>query len=253
MKKLYTVKELAQLSGISVRTLHHYDELKLLCPKTRSNAGYRLYGESELLRLQQILFYRELEVPLKEINNIVDDPSFNQKKALLTHREALLDRKNQIDDLIQTIDLTLLKLEGKEMVTDKDLYKGFTPEQIKRYETEVAKNYDSKLVAESKNNLNKMTKQKWENIKDEGDLVSKELAEAMKNGESIDSDKVQILVQRHHKWIENFYKCTKNVYVGLGDMYLNNLEFFAHYEQFGTGLTNFLSSAMKKYSESLSA
>jgi len=79
MKKLYTVKELAKLSGVSVRTLHHYDELKLLCPKTRSNAGYRLYGESELLRLQQILFYRELEVPLRKIKDIVDDSSPNPR------------------------------------------------------------------------------------------------------------------------------------------------------------------------------
>lgn len=253
MKKQYTVKELAKISGVTVRTLHYYDELDLLQPKSRSNAGYRCYGDSELLKLQQILFYRELEFSLQEIKKIVNDPEFDPKKALESHRVKLLQKRDNINDLVKTIDQTLLKLEGSKMVTNKDLYEGFSPEKIKKYEEEVDRKYDAKIVAESKKNLGKMTKKMWIKVKNEGDLIAEKMATAMKNGHAIDSKVVQTLVRRHHQWIENFYACPKKMYLGLGDLYISNPEFCAFYEKFGKGLAQFLNLAMKKYVEKLPA
>lgn len=251
MKANYTVKELSSSSGVSVRTLHHYDEIGLLSPMQRSGAGYRIYGQKELLRLQQILFYKELEVPLKEIGRILDDPDFDESIALIGHKQALLKRRVQLDNLLKTIDRTLLKLEEDKMITDKELYQGFTEEQIKRYEKEIEDNFDPKLVAESKRRIKKMSKNEWANVKAEMEEINKELAQALNSGFSFDSKEVQNLVSRHYKWVNNFYTPTKEVYRGLGDLYVTNPEFKESYEKYGMGLAAFLSSAIKKYSESL--
>ena len=251
MKTHYTVRDLAKLSGVSVRTLHHYDEIGLLAPETRSDSGYRLYGQRELLRLQQILFYRELEVPLKEIARIMDDPNFDEREALHGHRNTLQNRQVRLGGLIATIDRTLLKLEGKEMVTDKELYEGFTDEQIKRYEKEVSENYDPGLVAESKKRTKKMSKDQWAAVKKEGESINKELAQALGSGLSPDATEVQALVLRHHRWIENFYSASKEVYLGLGQLYVTNSEFRDHYEKYGTGLADYLNTAIKKYAKGI--
>jgi DNA-binding transcriptional MerR regulator len=116
MDQNYTVKQLAKMAGISVRTLHLYDELKLLRPAIRTRAGYRMYGEKELLRLQQILFYKELDFPLKNIGQILDEPDFDIIQALEGHKKALGIKKARINTLLKTIDNTLKTLKNKTML-----------------------------------------------------------------------------------------------------------------------------------------
>lgn len=134
----YSVKKLAQLAGVSVRTLHLYDRIGLLKPSVRTEARYRLYGKKELLRLQQILFYRELDFPLKDILDILDDPAFDLEQALEGHKKALLARKERINTLVGTIEKTLVTLKNKTMLQAEDLYQGIPKEKMAAYRKEAA-------------------------------------------------------------------------------------------------------------------
>ncbi len=129
----YTVKQLGKLAGVSARTLHFYDEIGLLRPAARTASGYRLYGESELLILQRVMFFRQLDVPLEDIGRILADPNFDQVRALRRHRELLEAQAARLGRLIKTVDKTLLMLEGTMTLSDAELYEGFSQEQIERY------------------------------------------------------------------------------------------------------------------------
>ena len=125
----HTVRQLASLAGISVRTLHHYDHIGLLTPSARSAAGYRLYGTEDLLRLQQILLFRELDLPLEEIRRILDDPGFDPVRALAQHRRTLELRAERLARLLHTIDRTIARLTEVDMsLTDEELYEGLPKE-----------------------------------------------------------------------------------------------------------------------------
>ncbi len=141
----HTVHQLASLAGISVRTLHHYDHIGLLKPSARSAAGYRLYGTEDLLRLQQILLYRELDLPLEEIRRILDDPGFDPVRALAQHRRTLELHAERLARLLHTIDRTIARLTEVDMsLSDEELYEGLPKEQVDRWKREVNERYDPK-------------------------------------------------------------------------------------------------------------
>ena len=131
--RTYQVKEVARLAGVSVRTLHHYDSIGLLTPGTRTAAGYRLYTDADLLRLQQILISRELGLTLEEIRRSLDDPRFDRKAALLDQRERLKDRARQAEAMIRGIDVSLAALDGsrKGEMKMEHLFEGFNPSQYR--------------------------------------------------------------------------------------------------------------------------
>jgi DNA-binding transcriptional MerR regulator len=244
--KAYTVHELAELAGVSVRTLHHYDQIGLLQPDARTAAGYRLYRETELLRLQQILFYKELDFPLGQIKHILDRPGFDQIQALHDHRRRLQGRAEQLAQLLRTIDKTILKLTEVDMeLTDAELYEGFTQEQIERYQREVREMYDPKLVEESNRRVRKMTKAQWNVVKQEGDQVTRKLAELSERAPG--DPEVQEAVARHHAWIEHFYPCSSEIYRGLGQLYVEHPEFRATYDKYQLNLADFMQAAMNYY------
>jgi DNA-binding transcriptional MerR regulator len=245
-KNGYTVKQLARLAGVSVRTLHHYDQIGLLKPSSRTVAGYRLYQEDDLLRLQQILFFRELGLPLVEIPAILDQPDFDQVKALEEHRRALEQRAERLAHLLSTIDKTIRRLTEADMeMTDAELYEGFTPEQVERYQREARELYDPALVAESERRGRKMSKAQWQAVKQEGDEVTRKMASLM--GRAPGEAGVQETVARHHAWIEHFYTPTPEIYRGLGQLYTQNDEFRANYDRYRPGLADFMQAAMDYY------
>lgn len=244
----YTVHQVATLAGVSVRTLHHYDQIKLLRPSSRTAAGYRLYGEADLLRLQQILFFRELDFPLGEIQRILDDPRFDQVKALESHRRMLHERAERLALLLSTVDKTIQKLTEDTMtLTDADLYEGFSQEQIERYKREVKERYDPKLVAESDRRVRKMSKAQWQAVGAEGQEVTRRMAELMDRDPG--DPEVQETIARHHAWIENFYPASAEVYSGLGQLYVEHPEFRAFYEAYAPNLADFMQAAMNYYAE----
>lgn len=245
--KHHTVKQLAELSGVTVRTLHHYDEIGLLKPSHRTEAGYRLYEAKDLLRLQQILIYREMDFSLDDIKSMLDDPKFDLKEALHDQKRFLLQQHERYKELIQTIDKTLKRLEeDDQLVTDADLYGGFTPEQAERYDREAKEKYGD-MYEISQQRVRQMTKGQWKAIGAEGEDITKSLAKFV--GTDPAGVEVQALIKRHHAWIEHFYPCSQQMYIGLSNLYIENPEFTAHYERFAPGLALFMSAAMKVYAE----
>ena len=123
----YSIKHVADLAGVTVRTLQYYDKIGLLVPAKRSDNGYRRYQRDQLLKLQQILLYRELEIPLKDINVIVNNPSFNLLRALEQHKFLLQRRAKHLKDLLKTVDKTIAEVKTKDKImTDAEIYAGFT-------------------------------------------------------------------------------------------------------------------------------
>ena len=157
------VKEVAELAGISVRTLHHYDEIGLLVPEKTTPAGYRLYSERDLEKLQQILFFRELDFPLDQIKRILDDPKFDRAEALAMHRKLLLEKRERLDRLIATIDKTMLHMKGEIRMSNKEKFEGFDFSR-NPYEQEARERWGGKAVDESKAKLGKMSKEEQEDF-----------------------------------------------------------------------------------------
>jgi DNA-binding transcriptional MerR regulator len=244
----YTVGQLSRMAGVSVRTLHHYDHIGLLEPSARTEAGYRLYGVPELLRLQQILFFKELDMPLAEVRQILDDPGFDQVTALEHHRQMLRQRMERLTRLLTTIDRTIERLTEDDMtLTDQELYEGFTTEQIERYKREAREMYDPDLVEASEQKVKQMSRTQWQAVQAEGEAVTTGLA-ALTGREPGDPE-VQALIARHHAWIENFYPCSAEMYRGLGQLYVEHPEFRAFYEKYQAGLAGCMSAAMNHYAD----
>lgn len=246
----YTVRQVAEMAGVTVRTLHHYDALGLLTPSARSAAGYRLYGEADLLRLQQILFFRELGFPLEQIRAILEDPHFDQARALEGHREMLALERDRLARLIATVDKTLAKLREDNMgMTDEELYAGFSQEQIERYKREAREKYGEQIVEESERRVKQMSKGHWEAINAEGEDATRKLAALHQAGRAPDDPDAQAQVARHFKWVTNFWQPDAESYAGLGRLYAENDEFRAHYEKYAPDLADFMAAAMSYYAE----
>lgn len=238
------------MAGVSVRTLHHYDQIALLKPSARTAAGYRQYGEKDLLRLQQILFFRELDFSLSEIKKILDRPGFDQVAALENHRALLRERVHRLHRLVKTIDKTIQKLSEEKMeMTDEELYEGFTKEQIAEIQREVRERYDPAIVKESQERVRQMSKAQWQAVKKDGGEIPRALAALMESHAKPNDARVQALIARHHAWIGQFYTVTPEIYRGLGQMYVEDARFRAHYDQHRAGLADFMRAAMEYYCE----
>ncbi len=178
----YTVQQLADLAGVSVRTLHHYDELTLLSP-TRQKNGYRSYGEPELLRLQQILFFRELEFPLDEIKTIISKPGFDMAKALTEHRAQIEKKRVRLGGLMETIDKTLLKLRGKKEMSDDELFDAFWEKHVNEYAPEAEARWgETDAWKQSKERTKHLTKEDYKRMAKDADGFMKKLAALIPGG-----------------------------------------------------------------------
>ncbi len=242
----YTVNQLAKLASVSVRTLHHYDQIGLLKPGERKRSGYRYYGESELYRLQQILFYRELDFPLEEIRLLLDDPRFNRETALLFHREKLQQRQRRLQVLLHTLDETLHQLKKEEKMSNYDmLYKGFRKEKVQALESEVAEKYGAATLDETKTRLNSLDKATVLALQKEGDEINLALSKLMHL--QADDPRVQEWVKKHHQYTTSFYPADLTVYRAWAQLYVEDERFKATYDKVKPGLAAFLSKAMLVY------
>jgi DNA-binding transcriptional MerR regulator len=250
--KAYTTGQLAKLAGVSVRTLHHYDHLGLLGPSARTAAGYRLYGGPELLRLQQILFFKELDLPLEEIDRILDDPGFDPVESLRHHRQLLQREMERLAHLLNTIDKTIHRLTEDDMqMTDDELYAGFTPEQAERYRREARETYGPAVVEEAERRAKRMSQAEWQAHGEEGEAVTRGVAGLMDRAP--DDPEVQALIARHHAWIEGFYPASAERYRGLSQLYVIHPEFQAFYDKYSPGLADFMAEAMAHYADTVLA
>jgi DNA-binding transcriptional MerR regulator len=229
--KTYSVKQIAQLAGVSVRTLHLYDKIGLLKPGKRTQAGYRQYSEDELLRLQQVLFYRELDFPLKEIKEIVNDPDFDVGKALIGHKASLLVRRERLNILLNTIDKTINNLNDKQMTSIEELYEGMPKEQAAAWRQEAADKWGEDVVTRSEKALLEMGKLDIERLKAEQKDIARRL-QLLKDYPP-ESKEVQEQIARHYINIRSFWGVTDptdlkaETYKGLAELYITDERYTA--------------------------
>ena len=251
MKEL-TVKQLAAISGVTVRTLHYYDQIGLLRPATVGANGYRYYGRADQLRLQRILFHRELGVPLGSIAELLDLEDGDQMGVLLQHREKLAAEQERYRVLIETIDRTIEELKGAHAMSNSDLYKGFSPEKQAGYEAWLIERYGEPMresIEHSKKSLGRLSAAERESLLKDCADVEQALAGAMQNGIDPDSEAVGMLLGRHREWVSIMWgkPCPPQAYAGLADLYLSHPDFIARYEGIAPGFTSYLTGAMKTH------
>jgi DNA-binding transcriptional MerR regulator len=240
----YQIKELAELAGVSVRALHYYDEIGLLKPSGVMKNGYRYYEKPELLRLQQILFYRELDFSLEDIKKILDDPAFDAKEALTKHKQQLIKKRKRVDDLILTINKTIKHMNKKKTMKDEELYDPFRDDDVKKYQTETKLRWgNTEAYRQSMAKVKKMTKAEMEKMKADGRIFTQKLADSM--DKSPENEDVQALIKDHYKGIQFFYDCPLPIYRNLGKMYVNDPRFTTYYDKFRPGLAVFLRDAIE--------
>lgn len=248
----YTVKKLATLSGVSARTLHWYDEIGLLKPAYYGANGYRYYKQEQLLLLQQVLFFRELGFPLNDIQKMLTSSDFDKVRALYAHKQTLEESVSRTQELIRTIDKTILHLKGEQTMEDKELYAGFDMEKQKEYETFLAKYHGTvaeDLIHESKKRTKEWDKNDWDDIKHEGNEIYKALEVCINEGLTPRSDEVQAIVHKHYHMIERFYDVSKDVYMGLAQLYCEHPDFRKYYEAHHPKMAEFLAEAMRVYAQ----
>jgi DNA-binding transcriptional MerR regulator len=254
---VYTVKQMASLSGVSVRALHHYDAIGLLKPRAVGINGYRYYDRADLLRLQQILFHRALETPLKEIQAALDDPGFDLAAALRAHRERLAAEAERYARLVDVVDRTLADLEGDETMDDNQLFDGFTPEKQAEHEAWLIDRYGEdragRAIAGAKARMGSLTKVEVAAFQAERAAIEAEMATALEQGLPADSAVVDTIMRRHWNWVGRAWnrEPTSEAFVGLGRLYLEHPEFTARYEALASGLTEYLAEAMRAYAEKM--
>lgn len=242
----YTVHELAQLAGVSVRTLHYYDEIGLLTPSSIARNGYRHYEEKELIRLQQILFFRELEFSLEDIKRMLNRPDFSVVEALRDQKKLMKLKRDRLDKLINSIDRTIKRMNNNQKIQDEELYDAFKDDDVKQYQDEVKERWgNTDAYKQSMARVSKMTKKEMDKLKADGKAHTQAIADAMDKG--IDHPDVQALIKKSHDGINFFYECSYEMFRNLGKMYVDDPRFSATYEKVRPGLAVFMRDAIAYY------
>ncbi len=244
----YKVKDVADLVGISVRTLHHYDQIGLLKPALTTPAGYRIYTNDNLEKLQQILFFKEIGFPLLEIKKILDNPDFDRKKALLMHKDILIGRKKRIEEIIQTVEKTVNAIEGGLVMEKSDMFGGFDMPEAdqKKYAEEARQKYGKEMVDRTLEKTSKYTKEDWKDIRTKQDAIYQKIIRNMDKGPA--DPEVQEAVDAWRQEItDNYYDCTLDIFRGLGDLYVQDERFTANIDKYKKGLAAFMRDAMHIY------
>jgi DNA-binding transcriptional MerR regulator len=247
---MYTVKQLADLAGVSRRTLHHYDAIGLLQPAARDDNGYRRYDDASLFQLQQILFFRELGLDLQQIKEILGDPDFDLVSALQAHRRSVQKRIRRLQTLTQTIDATISYLIGEVTMSEKNLFAGFSEEKQKQYEKEAIDNW-GETARQSIALWHSYSDERKAAIMQEGSDIYAAIAANMDKG--ADSPEVQALLARWHQHLRYFYEPTPAVLGGLGNAYYDHPDFNATFSKMDPALPAFLKEAITIYVGGLAA
>lgn len=245
----YTVAKLAQISGVSVRTLHWYDEVGLLKPAYYGSNGYRYYEEAQLLVLQQILFFRELGFELKQIRRILGRSDFDKMVALGSHRQVLQKKIEKTRKLIKTIDKTIEHLKGTKKMKEKEMFFGFSKEQQAEYERQIIERFGDKGKAhteESKRNVKNWSKADWEDSGKEFDAICKELTVLLQKKYESHSKEVLSVIGRHYKWLKRFWTPTKESYAGHGQ-FIRDSDLRKAYESYHSRLPEFIAEAIQVF------
>lgn len=246
----YTVKQLANASGVSVRTLHHYDAIGLLKPAHCGDNKYRYYGETELLRLQQILFYRRLGLSLDDIQQLLDDPNFNKLAALKSHKNRLEADLLKIQTLIHTIDKTINHIGGNRMTKLEDIFDGFTDQRQNEYVNFlVNQGVNEEKIRNATQKTKDWSNEQWLAHKQATDEVHEDLVNAIYAGLKPESIEVQAVIRRHYELTNVFWTPDRKSYVALWELYGSHPDFVEFYRKQHPDLLNFMGKAMTYFAE----
>ncbi len=248
---MYTVKQVSELTGVSVRTLHYYDEIKLLTPSKVGANGYRYYDDQALLRLQQILFYREVGLELEQIKEVLDSPDFDLVAALRSHRTLLQEKIEHLQDLVNTVNSTISHLSGEVEMSNKQLFKPFTQKQEEHYTRLARLQYDPVIVDQSVKLWKSYSQEQKDKIFAEGSQVYIDLVEAMNAGKAPQSADVQAILQRWHQHLRYFYEPTLDILRGLGQLYNTDPAFMANFQKMHPDLPEYLQESITQYVDDL--
>lgn len=244
----HRVKEVSEIAGVSIRTLHHYDGIGLLVPSGRSEAGYRLYTDEDLLRLQQILIGRELGLALEDIRKMLDHPGFDRRQALLRQRAELAGRLERTTRMLRAVDAALAAVREEDAMVDfEQLFDGFDPA---RHGPEVEERWgDTDAYRESARRSKGYSAEEWKRYKTENEAVLREAAAKLKAGRRPSDDEVMDIAERHRLSIDRwFYPCSRQMHVRLADTYEADERFAATFDGYAEGLTPFLVAAIRRHS-----
>lgn len=238
------IKEVSEISGISIRTLHYYDQIGLLKPTEITEAGYRLYDDNALATLQQILFFKELDFPLNEIKSIILNSNFNKTKTLENHKALLIKKRERLDNLINLVNNTL---KGENNMSFKEFDMTEIEKMKVKYDAEVKEKWgESDAYIESEKKTKNYGKEQWKLINAESNEIMKAFFDNI--DKPADSTEVQALVKRWQEFItKSFYKCTNEILAGLGQMYSGDGRFTENIDKNGEGTAEFMSKAIAIY------
>lgn len=249
----YTVKKLAKLAGVSSRTLRYYDEIGILKPARINSSGYRIYGETEVDMLQQILFYRELGINLKQIKDIVTSPSFDKLYALNNHHKKLLEKRNQLDILISNVEKTIASTEGRVKIMDREKFQGFKKKMVddneNKFGKEIRGKYGNHEIEKSNSKIMNMTEEQYYELMKIEEELKETLVKAFKTGDPA-SDIAQKSVKLHKEWLTYYWpEYTKEAHAGVAEMYVCDERFTTYYDKEQPGTAKFLRDAILIYTD----
>jgi DNA-binding transcriptional MerR regulator len=247
----YTVQKLGQIAGVSTRTLRYYDEFGILKPARINSSGYRIYGQAEVDRLQQILFYRELGVSLESIKDIVTAPAFDGAQALRDHRQKLLEKREQLDLLITNVDKTIALTGGRINMSDKEKFEGFKQKLVddneKKYGKEVREKYGEDTVNKSNAKVKNMSQEQYDEVTKLANELTETLQAAFQSGDPA-GELAQRAADLHRQWLSFYWDSyTKEAHAGVAQMYVDDERFTAYYDKVQPGTAVFLRDAVHIY------
>lgn len=247
----YTINKLAKLAGVSTRTLRYYNEFGLLVPARLSSNGYRIYGQKEVDRLQQILFYRELGVPLEEIRKILASKDFDGSSALQNHLAALLGRRDQLNLLIANVEKTLKAMKGEVIMSDREKFEGFLQKLVddneQRYGKEIRDKYGEECINRSNTKVLNMSCEQYTALERLTAELNETLRTAVKQGDPA-GELAQKACELHKQWLCFYWdKYSKEAHIGVTQMYVDDPRFTAYYDQIAPECAAFLRDAVAIY------
>lgn len=245
----YGIKQLADLSGVSARTLRYYDEIGLLSPVRTSDSGYRYYGPKELSLLQQILFFKERGFELRTISDIIYNTEFDTLTALYEHLNDLEKQRDQMNEIISTVKKTILTMKGDYEMSDKEKFEAFKTKLVEdneaKYGNEIREKYGDDTVSESNSKMLNMSKEEYDAFEHLSAVILAGLNRAVQEGKTYESEEAREIVENHKEWISKAWnKYNKDAHKGVAEMYVADERFTAFYDKETSGCAKLLRDAI---------
>lgn len=248
----FTVGQVAAMTHLTVRALHHYDAIGLVSPSCRSAAGYRLYADDDLYRLQQVLLFRELGFALEDVRTLLDASPQRKRDALLAQRQVLLGKRAHAEAELEAVDATLLTLESNEPMNTETLFEGYEHFANGEYAEEAEREWGhSESWRTSHRRTKDYSKEDWAKLQAESDAINADFVVAMQQNLTTDSLEVRALAERHRMHIDRwFYPCSPAMHVNVAAHYTHDPRFQAHYDRLAPGLAVYIQSAIHSNAQS---